>query len=237
MKRLISPITLAVLLLNVTLAFAQPSHSPVGTWEVTLGGGNRGNMFITFSNDFTVTGYGMTLQSFGPFTIQGTWTIDAKGNIVGLYTEYVNGQSFDGTFKGRALAGKRLTGRTVAANGTSALTAIPALITPDISGNWIAYVTERQTTVPEFITVTPLPNFPGTFTFTGDGAGPSGAFTVSGLALVTSKAKVVVYGESDFSDGTRAFTSATGNFNLRRQTGSLTGITDQGIHLRTRITR
>jgi hypothetical protein len=237
---LLSPVCLG---LTLASAFSQVSHSPVGTWEISASGRNPSAGFVTFNGDFTATGYGMSLSSFGIYTFQGTWALDAKGNTVAQYSENLYferdavPQTFSGSFIGKATTGKRLVGRTVASDGNSTVTGTPPLYYPDVSGSWVAYVTEGRTTVPEFITVVPSNVAAGVFIFSGTGAGPSGSFVVGGEMLVTSKGKVVVLGESDFADGTKSFSSLTGTLNLLKQTGLLTGITDSGYRLRTRITR
>jgi hypothetical protein len=218
------------------MVYAQTSHSPVGIWEVTISGRNheQGIAFLTFSNDFTMGGYGMSFQSFGMFTIAGAWDLDARGSLVGSYTEQLGGQSFDGSFIGKATNGKRLIGKGVGSNGAFTLRGIPAAMTWDLTGNWIARVTERKVTVPEFISLTPSV-FPSVFDFSGSGAGPSGAFLVSGTAIISSKGKLVVFGETDFASGGVGFSSLTGSFNVRRQTGSLGGMTDSGDRLTAKI--
>jgi hypothetical protein len=47
----------------------------------------------------------------------------------------------------------------------------------------------------------------------------------------------VILVESDFLDGTSVLSSLVGTINLARQTGSLTGYTDEKARLRARLTR
>jgi len=215
----------------------QTRYSPVGTWEVTIGGGNHGIAFLTFNDDSTMSGYGMTRESWGLFTVQGIWTLDAKGKLLGTYTENLYGQLMNGSLIGKARTGRSMNVKIVATNGKFALSGVPVRMTPDISGNWIAYVTQRKIKVPEFITLTPSSGFPGVFDVLGTGSGPSGSFAVVGNVIVTSKRKAVVFSVSDFTNGGNGLASLTGGFSVSGQTGSLTGETDSGERLRARITR
>src|SRR5437016_2433869 len=52
--------------------------SPVGSWQVTVLGSDRGIAVMTFSNDFTVSGYGITRKQFGLFTLTGNWAFNSK---------------------------------------------------------------------------------------------------------------------------------------------------------------
>ena len=217
--------------------FEQTRDSPVGTWEVTIGGGNRGIAFLTFNDDFSISGYGMTRESWGPFTVQGNWTLDARGNLLGTYTENLYGKLMNGSFIGKARTGRSMRVKVVATNGRFTLSGVPVRMTPDISGNWTAYVTQRKITVPEFITLTSSSGFPGMFDVLGTGSGPSGSFAVSGNAIVTSKRKAVVFSVSDFTNGGIGLGSLTGGFSVSGQTGSLIGETDSGERLRARTTR
>jgi hypothetical protein len=222
---------------NILVVAAQASPSPVGTWEVTISGQNHGIAFMTFNDDFTLSGYGMSLESFGMFRLTGTWSLDAKGNLLGSYTEDLGGMTFNGNFTGKTAAGKRLTGKIIASNGKFAMNGIPVLTVLDISGPWIASVTELKTTVPEAITLFPSRVLPGVFSLTGSGSGPSGNFRVSGKVVVSSKGKAVVFTESDFDSGGSALSSLTGAFKVNAQTGSFAGVTDSGVRLRAKIGR
>jgi hypothetical protein len=237
MKRFTFSVLCAFLNLGLSVGFSQTTHSPVGTWEVTIGGGNHGIAFLTFNADFTMSGYGMTRESFGLFTVLGNWTLDEKENLLGTYTENLRGQLITGSFIGKAKTGRRMTAKVVATNGRFTLLGLPVSMTPDISGNWTAYVTQRGIKVPEFITFSPSSVFPGVFDFVGNSSGPSGAFTVSGNAILTSRGKAVAFAESDFTNNASVFSSLTGRFNISRQTGSLSGVTDSGDRLSARISR
>jgi hypothetical protein len=218
---------------------ANSSHSPVGTWEITVSGKDQGIAFITFGGDYTLSGYGMTLKSFGLFTLAGTWSIDAKGNTVGFYTESTpDGSSFDGTFTGKATKGRTLAGKTVSQNGSFTLSGVPAKTTPDVSGDWGARVTQGKTISTESLSLSSSADFPGVFDFAGDGSGSNGSFSSSGQMIVSSKGKAVVSAEADDAQGNElSLSSLTGTFNLRSQTVSFSGKTSSGASLRVKMTR
>jgi len=220
-----------------SISSATVNRSPVGTWQLTSGASNPGVTYITFNADGGLTGYGMSLSTFGLVTFSGNWTLDASGHVAGLYSESLNGETITGSFYGRTTNGKTLTGKVIDQSGTAIVTGVPIGAIPNMSGSWVAYATSEGVRVPEFITVSPSSQFPGVFTFTGDGSGPSGPFTVSGVGIVSSKGKVVTLGETDFAEGGTAITSSAGTFNLQTQTGTLVGVTSSGVRVRSRIVR
>jgi hypothetical protein len=237
-SRLLSALLLfGFLVFGSSDSFATGSHSPVGTWQMTISGGNQGIAFLTFNSDYSMTGYGMNLGTYGLFAFTGTWTIDAKGNTAGTYTEYLGGESFQGSFAGKATNGKTLVGKSTGNNGTATLSGTPATTTPDISGNWVAYITQDKITIPDFVTLTPDANYPGVFVLSGNGSGPDGAFTLSGGVIISSKGKAVVVVEADYPDETVILSTLVGNFNLRSQTGSFTGATGSGDRVRAKVVR
>ena len=65
--------------------------SPVGTWQVDILGSKKGTLMMTFSNNFTVTGYGITRRQFGFITLAGTWHFDDKGDVLAGYVQTTNG--------------------------------------------------------------------------------------------------------------------------------------------------
>jgi hypothetical protein len=96
-------------------------YSPEGTWDFVVLGAERGVAYITFEDDFTLSGYEVltpaarkstqvnetrggdsigryTTESSGPTIttktnllgfamINGFWTYDTKGHVIGIYTE------------------------------------------------------------------------------------------------------------------------------------------------------
>jgi hypothetical protein len=99
-------------------------HSPVGTWDcLSSGGGQPGIAYLTFHEDGTFDGYvlvagkpkststdgrnpggdaGRGSQSgtnvsnilFGSTSVDGPWSFDSKGRVIGFFIELVNVQSF-----------------------------------------------------------------------------------------------------------------------------------------------
>src|SRR5262245_42141504 len=115
--------------------FAQ--NSPVGPWDIVIGGTQRGVMQLTFANDFTLTGTEIITKRpttthvpddaddvrtpggdgrnpeggssstniwwYGAADIQGVWTYDTKGRVIGSLVEsggtVSNGISFVATVR------------------------------------------------------------------------------------------------------------------------------------------
>ena len=73
----------ALALAPMSASAAAAPASPVGTWEVALSGADQGTAYVTFEDDNDFTGYGLTRESLGLFTLSGTWSIDESGKLVG----------------------------------------------------------------------------------------------------------------------------------------------------------
>src|SRR5882724_646818 len=109
--------------LTCSVGLAQVAATPVGTWEIAIArtgssAKETGTAFVTFSNNNTFAGYGITTLTFSVFALSGTWDVDASGKLVGNYTEDLNGTFINGSVIGKATTGKKLQLNIVASNGT-----------------------------------------------------------------------------------------------------------------------
>jgi len=229
---------------GTSVAPTQTTRSPVGTWQVSATRTasrtkETGTLFVTFNTNNTFTGYGITTLSLAVITLSGTWNLNASGEIVGSYTENLNGTLIDGSLVGKASAGKALELSIVASNGTFKLNGKPALLDniPDFTGSWDGLVTEEHVTVAETYTITVLDGSPGIFEITGNGNGPNGPFTISGAAVETTKGQLTGFAFSDFQEGGSDTTYLTGKFNPLKQTVSLSGIDANNLRVRAKLSR
>ena len=98
------------------------AYAQVGTWEVqikNIGGANEtGTGYFTINGNGTVSGYSLTTLTFGVPTYSGTWSTGAKGEILVMFSESLNGQNATGTFVGKFNT-KSLKGKATFGNGVN----------------------------------------------------------------------------------------------------------------------
>ncbi len=86
-------------------------NSPLGTWEVTISGADKGAQFVTFNDDFSASGFGIRLKTFGLDDVSGRWGFNRKGQITGPFLEQTLGTTnWSGTFLGTVKSLKSITG-------------------------------------------------------------------------------------------------------------------------------
>jgi hypothetical protein len=175
----------------VVTVFAGDRLSPVGTWETKLSGGGKGTAYLTFGEDFSVSGYGMMLGTPGLFTIDGDWDFGPKHTTVGSLTESLNGSNlFDSTFLAKPVGGLKL--RVTATPVVRGLkgqkfSGTPVAVGPNLGGgSWTAKTTVVRAVLPETWTFTPSASLDNVFDFVGQGSN----YTISGLAIEGSRRAV-----------------------------------------------
>jgi hypothetical protein len=211
---------------------------PNGMWEITISGKDPGTAFITFADDNTLSGYGMTLKSFGWFTLEGTWAVDAKGNTLAIYTQSAEDTpSFDATLLGKANNSKTLSVKVTNPKGVYTMSGAPSKApAPDLTGTWTAKVTQGKIKSTQTFNINRSEDHPALFYLSSPETGDY--LNLSGYAIVTSKGKVGLCYETYDQDGNGiAMCSFTGTLNLRKQTGTLSGVTDHGATLRANLIR
>jgi hypothetical protein len=225
----------ALALLNTPAAPAADTNALVKTWETQVigPGADRATCFLTFSNDFTWTGYGIALKSFGPVTFDGTWSVDAKQRITGGFTEFRDDGDVGGTFIARLNGSNKLRARAITAthrplkfNGVAQSTLL------DVSGsNWVGEVRSRGNKIFQSYTFTASTNLPGWFDIEGAGVAEGGTYTINGGLVVTSDRRANGYLISDFgSAGTTSTWSFAGKFLPSLERAVFRGRQDNGHH-------
>ncbi len=172
-------------------------NSPLGDWEVTTSGADKGAQFLTFEDDFSASGYGIRLKTFGLDDTSGQWGFNAKGQVTGPFVEQTGGTTnWTGTLLGPVRSLKSLSGAVPATNafgaslGTFHWRGVPATTFPDLSGTWTGLVTVLRTTpVAVSYVISSNANDSGVF----DIATSTDPGVVVGQLLVTSRNKVYAY--------------------------------------------
>ncbi len=191
-------------------------NSPLGDREITISGADRGAQFLTFSDDFTASGVGIRLKTFGLDEVSGRWGFNAKGQVTGPFIEETGSTTnWSGMALGTARSLKSLNGTVPTALGIFHWRGIPATTFPDLSGTWTGLVTVVRT-----------PPASVSYVFRA-GANDAAVFdvatsadpgTVVGQLLVTSKNKVYAYVTFDGKQ-----IRLSGTFSAARNTLTLRG--------------
>lgn len=191
-------------------------NSPLGDWEVTISGGDKGVQFLTFEDDFSASGFGIRLKTFGLDDVSGHWGFDAKGRVTGPFLEQTGSTTnWTGTLLGPVKSLKSVSGTVPTTTlGTFHWKGIPATTFPDLSGTWTGLVTVVKTATSVSYAITNNANDSAVF----DIATSAAPGTVVGQLLVTSRNKV--YGYVTF--GGEQIT-LSGNFNAARLSMTLRG--------------
>ena len=166
-------------------------NSPLGDWEVTIRGADKGAQFLTFEDDFSASGYGIRLKGFGLDDVSGQWGFNAKGQVTGPFVEQTGGATnWTGTFLGPVKSLKNLRGAVpTTAFGTFHWKGVLATAFPDLSGTWTGLVTVVKTSAAASYLITSNANDAAVF----DIATSADPGTVVGQLLVTSRNKVYGY--------------------------------------------
>jgi hypothetical protein len=243
MKQLVSFIGMCagLVLLTQPSAPAANTNALIGVWEtqVTGPGSDRTTCFLTFSNNFTWTGYGIALKSFGSVTFGGTWGVDSKDRIVGGFTEFRGDGDIGATFIAAVNGSDKLRAQAIAPGGHLKFNGDALSTLRDVSGsNWVGEVHTRGNTSFQSYTFTASTNLPGWFDVTGSGIGQSGTYTVSGALAITSGRNANGFLVSDFGSGNTTSTwSFAGRFLPSLRRGAFRGRTDTGDGIVIRVTQ
>jgi len=212
-----------------TTAGAQGLNSPVGTWEITVSGKDKGNAFMTFNADSTLSGYAITVSSFGLLIFDGTWSYDGTGRIVGSFTAQVNGQSSLVNFIGTVKNGTKLQLSALGGNGSVKLKGIPAGALPNLTGHYIGYANDHVQKFTEDLDLSPG-IYPGVYDISGSA---SLGFHLTGALIVSSRNTVYVYALTDYG----AVSSLAGKGDPIKGTGKLKGIDTYGVRISIALVR
>jgi hypothetical protein len=118
-------------------------NSPLGDWEVTIGGADKGVEFVTFEDDYSASGDDIRLKKFGLNDVSGTWGFDSKGRLTGSFIEQLgSATNWTGTLAGSAKSRKSLSASVTATDvGVFHWKGVPATGSLDLSGTWTGVVT------------------------------------------------------------------------------------------------
>jgi uncharacterized repeat protein (TIGR01451 family) len=167
-------------------------NSPVGDWQVTVSGADKGIAYLTLSNNATASGYEIRMKTFGLDVISGTWGLDAKGKLTGAFGEKLgSATNWTGTLAGTAKTGKSLSGKVTAIPaGFFNWKGIPATTFPDLSGTWSGQVAIAKTAnINVAYKITMNATNSGVF----DVAATTATNTVLGQFIVTSKDAIAAW--------------------------------------------
>jgi len=200
------------------------AYAQVGTWEVqikNIGGANEtGTGYFTINGNGTVSGYSLTTLTFGVPTYSGTWSTGAKGEILVMFSESLNGQNATGTFVGK-FSTKSLKGKATFENGVRySFNGEPLSTILDAAGNWTGTVKESGETVVESFAVTSNPDFAGIFDVSGL---IGGSVIATGQVVTASNGTVSGYSIEGSVENT-----ISGKANLSRGTLTTKGVDQNG---------
>jgi PKD repeat protein len=167
-------------------------NSPLGDWEVTISGADKGVQFLTFEDDFTASGFGIRLKTFGPDEVAGHWGFNARGQVTGPFIEETGSTTnWSGMLLGTISSLKSVSGTVpTTGSGTFHWRGVPATMSADLSGTWTGLVTVAKTPVaPVSYQISSNANDSAVF----DIATSADPGTVVGQLLVTSRNKVYGY--------------------------------------------
>ncbi len=165
-------------------------NSPLGDWEVTISGADKGAEFLTLDDDFTASGFGIRLKTFGLDDMSGHWSMNAKGQITGPFLEETSSATnWTGTLMGAAKTLKTFTATVPTGSGVFHWKGVPASTFPDLSGIWTGSVTVGKTASAVNYVITNNATNSGVF----DIATSTDPSTIVGQLLVTSRNSVYGY--------------------------------------------
>jgi PKD repeat protein len=192
-------------------------NSPLGDWEVTIHGADKGAQFLTFEDDFSASSYGIRLKTFGLDDASGHWGFNAKGQVTGPFVERTLGvTNWNGMLLETVKSLKSVRGAVkTTALGTFRWNGKPATTFPDLSGTWTGLLTEVRT-APATVSFVFSPNANDSAVFDVVTSGDPG--TVVGQLLVTSRNKVYAY----VAFGSKQL-RLSGTFNAMRRSLTLRG--------------
>ena len=225
----------ALVLLNPPTASAADTNLLVGTWGTQLKGpgSDQTTCYLTFSNDFTCSGYGIALKSFGPVSIMGTWGVDSKGDITGGITGHRGDGDLSMTLTKFDANHSKIHGSAFSPKGRVTLKGNALSTPPDVSGsNWVGEVRTHSNLSNQAYTFTASTNVPGWYDVTGTGIGVGGVYAMSGALIVSPDRNANGYFVSDFGTGKTSTWSFAGRFVPSLERATCRGHSDNGDSLR-----
>jgi hypothetical protein len=213
--------------------------SPVGTWQVSVLGSEKGIIMMTFSNNSTVSGYGITRKQFGFITLAGTWGYNSKGDVVAAYVQTTNGVGTAYAFTAHMLSVNRFRAKATSPGGAGyRCNGEQPESLPNLTGIWNAGLKRKGKPLGETFTATVSSNYLAVFDVTGTGSSEAGTFTLSGEIIASSENKVNAVINRTFGTDIQS-SSLSGVFKPGHSSDQirLQGNDDTGAHLSETATR
>ena len=181
--------TILLWFITGAVCLAGQSESPEGTWATQIVGRDHGICYLTFSNDLTVVGYGISIDALGRLDVVGGWDYDARGRITGGLVISNDGHSHGEEIHGGVRNDKlRLHAGGVNFKGD------PADDFADLSGRWVGEVRSRGNKFFVTFDATLSTNTPAWFDVAGHGTTSDVVdFTLTGALLITPNNRVAAY--------------------------------------------
>ena len=239
MKR---PLLVCALFLGTCVVHPAPACggniSPVGTWQVSVLGSEKGIIMMTFSNNSTVSGYGITRKDFGLMTFAGVWGYDSQGDVTAAYIQTTNGVGTAYAFTAHMLSGNRFRAKAISRGGGYRGNGEQPESFPDLSGSWNDAVQRKGEHLNEIFIATLSSNYPAVFDISGQGLSETGSYTLSGTIIVSSEDKVNASIDRTFGTDTQ-HSSLSGVFKSKDSGDQLQlqGTDDTGAHISETATR
>lgn len=204
--------------------------SPVGSWQVDVLDSEKGIILMTFSNNLTVTGYGITRKQFGFITLAGTWNFNSKGDVVAGYVQTINDMGTAYSLVAQILSSGHFRGKATSSGGGYRCKGEQPASFPDVSGSWNAVVKRGGKTLNESFIAVASSNYPAVFDVSGQGLSDTASYTLSGTIIVSGENKVNASLDRTFGTVTE-HSSLSGVFKPTRSKMLLEGNDDTGAHL------
>jgi len=174
---------------------------------------------------------------YGTYDIDGRWTYDANGKIVGFFPEI--GSRGSGTnsagvtnsvnFTAKVTPGKRISLVGSSGIGKVNYRGIPFTSVPDFSGSWLGQTKRGSQTFYELFDASAY----DLFSFDIFGTGPTYEF--EGVALVSAQKRIGMHTAWTTSDP--VVRVVVGSYNPAKSRGDMKGIEDPKLKVRLRISR
>ncbi|HVM60933.1 MAG TPA: hypothetical protein VMV72_08705 [Verrucomicrobiae bacterium] len=208
--------------------------SPVGTWQVTILGSQKGVLMMAFSNNNntnTVTGYGISRKQFGFITLSGSWGFNSKGDVVAAYVQNVGTTSTAYTFTAKMLPSGQFQAKAIShGSGSYVCKGEQPTSFPNLSGTWNATLKRKGKIYSELFAVSASTNYPYAYDVTGTGLSEAGSFTLSGSIIASAEDKVNAAVARTFGTDVQN-SSLSGVFKSKHSRMMLSGSDDTGAHL------
>jgi hypothetical protein len=159
---------------------------------------------------------------YGAASLQGSWTWDAKGNVIGVLNEFGPAVTNGINFKAVVRPGVRITINATREGRAFTYKGIPLVAQASLAGNYYATGGREKIPFTEILTFTP-----GTDLNSYDVVGTGPAYTFTGTALVSGTKHIALYTLSDETTNL-VLRSVSGPFKFSATTGSgdLKGISE-----------